>query len=268
MKIFVVASIILISTTFSTPLIAADDENYWMKNNRRSIAVGVFYVEEDTELRISSDALGRGTDVDFQDDLGLDEDDEAVRVIGHYRFSPRHRINFGFFDLSSDATSTVLRDIQFDESVFPAGTTVKSELGFTYIEILYTYSFFQNDVIDLGVSTGLNIYEFESSLKAPALRLKEEGDGTAPFPVFGLRFLWNFSPKVGLGASLDYFEIDESSVEGQVIDVIVALDHQTWTNAGLGIAYNDVSLDAEDKDDDDELDWDYDGFIAYARFRF
>ncbi|MDH3672372.1 MAG: hypothetical protein OES46_14625 [Gammaproteobacteria bacterium] len=235
MKIFVVAAIVLISVTLSPSLLAADDENRWMKNNRRTIGVGVFYVEEDTELRISSDLLGAGTNVDFQDDLGLDEDDQAIRVAGHYRFKPRHRINFGFFDLSSDATATVSRNIQFDESVFPAGATVNSELGFSYVEILYTYSFFQNDAIDLGVSTGLNIYEFESTLEAPALAIKEEGDGTAPFPVFGVRALWNFGRKLGLGASLDYFEIDEGDVEGQVIDILVALDHQTWTNAGLGL---------------------------------
>jgi len=267
-KIFVLGSIILISAALSPPLLAADEENLWMKKNRRSIAVGVFFVEEDTEVRLSSDILGPGSLVDFQDDLGLDENDEAVRVAGHYRFNPRHRINFGLFDLSSDATQTVVRDIQFDDSFFPVGTTVNSELGFTFINILYTYSFFQTDTIDLGVSTGLNIYEFETSLEAPALAIEEDGDGTAPFPVFGLRFLWNFKPKLSLGASLDYFEINEGDIEGQVIDILVALDHQTWTYVALGIAYNDVSLEAENKEEGDELDWDYDGFFGYARFRF
>ncbi|TDJ71739.1 MAG: hypothetical protein E2O38_06925 [Proteobacteria bacterium] len=69
-------------------------------------------------------------------------------------------------------------------------------------------------------------------------------------------------------ASLDYFEIDEGDVEGQVIDILIGLEHQTWTNVGLGIGYNDVSLEAENKEDQDELDWKYDGFFGYARFRF
>jgi hypothetical protein len=75
-------------------------------------------------------------------------------------------------------------------------------------------------------------------------------------------------PKWGFGASFDYFEIDESDVEGQVIDILIGVEHQTWKNAGLGFGYNDVSIDAEDKEDKDELDWDYDGFFAYVRFSY
>ncbi len=268
MKVLVVGSIILISATLSTPLLAADKENVWMKTDRRSIGIGMFFLEEDTEVRVSSDLLGRGTLVDFQDDLGLDEDDEAVRLVGHYRFKPRHRINFGYFRISSDATKTVLRDIIFDDEIFTTGTTVDSELGFTFTQILYTYSFFQNNTIDLGVSTGVNIYEFDSSLTAPSTGIEQDGDGTAPFPVFGLRLLWNFKPKLSLAASLDYFEINEGDIEGEVIDLLVGLDHQTWTNAGLGLGYNEVSIDAENTEEGDELDWDYDGFFGYARFRF
>ncbi len=43
-KIFVVASIILISATLSTPLLAADQENVWMKTDRISIGAGVFFI--------------------------------------------------------------------------------------------------------------------------------------------------------------------------------------------------------------------------------
>ena len=63
-------------------------------------------------------------------------------------------------------------------------------------------------------------------------------------------------------------QVHEGDVEGQAIDVLVGLEHQTWTNVALGIGYNDVSLEAENKKDRDELDCDYDGFSGYARFRF
>ncbi len=133
---------------------AAETDNVWMKTDRGSIGIGAFFVEEDTEVRLSSDTLGTGTKFSFQDDLGLDEDDEAVRLAGYYRFKPRHRIEFSYFKISRDGRATVLRDIIFDDEV------------------------------------------------------------------------------------------------------------------ALGIGYNDVSLEAEDKKDQDELDWDYDGVFGYARLRF
>jgi len=251
----------------SLPLQAA--ESVWMKNNRGSIGIGVFFVKEDTDVRFSSDALGgAGTRFSFQDDLGLEEDDDAARLVGHYRFKPRHRINFGYFKLSRDATTVLARDIIFEDKIFNAGTAVKSRLDFTVLKALYTYSFFQNTKMDLGVSTGVHIYQFKSKLESATGGLRRDSDGTAPFPVVGLRFQWRFKPKLGFGASIDYFEIDKKDTEGRVIDILLALEHQTWKNASLGIGYNIVALEAEKKDDNDRFDWDYDGFFLYVRFNF
>ncbi|MFQ5544678.1 MAG: hypothetical protein ACE5FE_01750 [Acidiferrobacterales bacterium] len=267
MKAFALGSIILIGATLSFSALAADDENYWMKTDRFSLAFGIFFVEEDTEITLSGD-LGPGTPIDFQDDLGFDADEEVVRFAGHYRFKPRHRINFGYWDLSRDSDAVLLNDIIFDDTFFPAGTTVESELGFTNISILYTYSFYQTPKLDLGVSTGFQIYEFDSTIEAPAIAVEEEGDGTAPFPVVGLRVRQVFSPKWSWGLSYDYFDVESGDTEGQVIDIVISVDHRTWKNVGLGIGYNDVSIDAEDQEGGDEIDWDYDGFFGYVRAYF
>lgn len=239
-----------------------------METDRGSIGVGAFFIEESTEVRLSSDTLGTGTLINFQDDLGFDEDEEVARIAGHYRFKPRHRINFSYFDLSNAATTTLLRDIQFEDTIFTAGSAVRTELDFKVLNVLYTYSFLQKPKLELGVSAGVNVYDFDSSITAPQTQTREEGDGTASLPVVGVRIRYAFKPKFLFGASFDYFEIDKSNVEGQVIDILVGVEHQTWKNAGLGLGYNDVSLEAEDKEDEDEIDWEYDGFFAYVRFDF
>ena len=107
-----------------------------------------------------------------------------------------------------------------------------------------------------------------SPLVAPQTQTKEEGDGTAPFPAVGMRVAWAFKPKWILRASFDWFEIDESDVEGDVLDILVAVEHQTFEKVGLGLGYNEVDIEAEQIEDQDELDWEYDGFFGYARFNF
>jgi hypothetical protein len=160
----------------------------------------------------------------------------------------------------------VTKDIIFDETLFPKGSKVETDLDFSVMNILYTYSFYQTPNIDLGVSSGVNIYDFDSDIKAPEKGLDEGGDGTAPFPVVGLRVRHNFKPKWNWGASFDYFEIDEGDVEGQVIDILIGVEYEAWKKVSLGFAWNDVSIDAEDTEDNDELDWDYDGYFWYVRY--
>ena len=186
-KTSVTCWIILIVAMLSLPVGAAETDNVWMKTDRGSIAFGAFFVEEETEIRVSSDTLGEGTLISFEDDLGLDEDEEVVRLGGYYRFKPRHRIEFSYFKISRDGNATVLRDIQIDDTIFPAGSKVRTELDFTVFKTAYVYSFYQTPKLELGVSTALTIYEFDSDVLAPLTRTQEDGDGTAPFPTFGLR---------------------------------------------------------------------------------
>ncbi len=267
-KTSVTCWIILTVAMLSLPVGAAETDNVWMKTDRGSIAFGAFFVEEETEIRVSSDTLGEGTLISFEDDLGLDEDEEVVRLGGYYRFKPRHRIEFNYFKISRDGKATILRDIQIDDTIFPAGSKVRTELDFTVFKTAYVYSFYQTPKLELGVSTALTIYEFDSDVLSPLTRTQEDGDGTAPFPTFGLRVKWPFKPKWTFGASWDYFEIDESDVEGQVIDILIGVEYQAWQKVGLGLGYNDVHIEAEDKEDKDELDWKYDGFFSYARYTF
>lgn len=267
-KRLAICSSSLIAATLSFSVVAADNKNFWMQKDRFNLNVGGFISNSNTEARLSSDILGVGTLIDFEDDLGLEEDETVARIDGHYRFKPRHRIDFSWFDLSRDGRETLLRDIQYEDTIFTAGTAVDSELGFTVIKVVYTYSFFQKEKIDLGVSTGLYVYDFESEIVAPETRTKEESDGTAPFPTFGLRVTWAFKPELFFRAHLDYFDIDRSDVEGEVIDILVALEHQTWKNVGLGIGYNDVDAEGEDKEDRDEVKLEYDGLLLYAKIYF
>ncbi len=258
----------LIAAIFALPALAQDADNVWMKTDRGSIAAGIFFVDQSTELKLSSDILGEGTKISFEDDLGLDEDEEVVRIGGYYRFKPRHRIEFSYFNITRDGTATLLRDIQIEDTVFPAGSQVRSELDFTVFKSTYVYSFYQTPKLELGVTTSLTIYDFDSNIVSPTTKTQEDGDGTAPFPTFGLRVKWPFKPKWMFVAIYDYFEIDESDVEGQVIDILVGVEYQAWEKVGLGLGYNDVSIDVEDTEDKDELDWEYDGFFGYARYTF
>ena len=63
--------------------------------------------------------LGLGTEIDLEDDLDLNEDVSSYRIDAEWRFFDRHRLNFSFFDLSRDATSTLTKAITIPEPTLP-----------------------------------------------------------------------------------------------------------------------------------------------------
>jgi len=86
---------------------------------------GIVYMKSD--VRIGSQSTG--ISVNLEDALGLDTNMVVLRAEGIARLgdSRRHRLDFGYFDLSRSGTKTLGRDITIGDTVYPTGTTVDTE---------------------------------------------------------------------------------------------------------------------------------------------
>ena len=71
-----------------------------------TISLGGFLLSTDTELRV--DGATRGTEIDTERDLGL-EDSDRFRLDAYWRMTPRQKIRLMYFDTSQEATKTLER---------------------------------------------------------------------------------------------------------------------------------------------------------------
>ncbi len=254
----------LIAALVSLPVFAQQDKSFWMETDRAALNVGGFVAEFQTDIRSSSDLLGLGTKLSLEDDLGLEGSRNLARIDGYYRFSARHRIDYGWLDISRDGVTRTKQDIDFGDLAIPAGSRVESEFGFVIIKVAYSNSFFLGRKMELGWSVGMIGLDVDGKIDAGVIG-QEDGDGFAPFPVFGFRLNRVFGPKLVFRASIEYFEINEGDVDGRVIDALIALEHKTWKKVGLGVGYNSVDFEAENTDDNDEFRLEYKGLLLYAK---
>ena len=252
----------------SLPVFAQQDESFWMDADRASVNIGGFAADFKTDLRLSSDALGVGTKISLEDDLGMDSERFLARIDGYYRFSRRHRIDYGLLDIDRHGSTRVQRDINVGDLVIPVNVLVESDFRMTVLKVAYTYSFFQNRTVDLGVSAGMIGLDVDANIDAGVAIGTEDAEGFAPYPVFGLRLGYAFSRKLFLKASIEYFEISSGDVEARAIDGLIALEHKTWKNVGLGGGYNVVDLEGEDTKDKDEAQLKYEGLLVYMKVYF
>ena len=76
---------------------------------RSAITFGVFVTDRQSATRLNSDR-GDGTNIDLEDDLGLESSQSVGRLGAHWWLdeAQRHRLDIGVFDLSRTA-STQLR---------------------------------------------------------------------------------------------------------------------------------------------------------------
>jgi hypothetical protein len=239
-------------------------------DDRFSISLGAFITDRDTDTQLNSATLGAGTNIDFESDLGLDASDTVVRLDGHYRFAQKHRANFSVFDLSRDSSAAIQRDIQYGDEIFLLDTVVNANFDLRIYKLTYTYSVMQRDRGYLGVSIGAHIADSTIGLSEQSLGQAEISSITAPLPVLGLRGAYEFTDRLTLIASGEFFVVEFDNVDGSLVDLYLGLDYQIIEHLAFGLGYNrvDFDVDATKSDFSGSLDWRYSGALLFLKFDF
>ena len=242
------------------------------------VALGTFVITSEPDIKLNGDT-GSGESVDFDDALGGGES-QRIRLDSFWRFgdSGRHKVKAILFDMSRDNSRTFDRDIEWGDVVYPVDAQIDVEFDFTVIEVAYEYAFLKRDTYELAGSIGLHYTDMSASLRARA----ESSGGTldedisnsasvaAPLPVIGLRGIWDLSHNVWLDASAQFFALSIDDIDGNLQDYRVLVTWQPKKWLGIGLGYNQFSVDVDvDKDDfNGSLDWTYRGPMIFYSASF
>lgn len=196
---------------------------------------------------------GLGVDIDVEELLGLDSSSSVFRVGALWRFTEnrRHRFDFSWFSLNRDGSRQILQDIVIEEKdgneiPINAGSTVDAFFDLDIYQLAYSYSFLQDDRLDLAVQIGAYIMPIDVGLSV-AGAIGEEGSArfTAPLPVLGLRMDVALTPRwfIRTGAQAFYLEYDNFA--GSILKVNAALEYNPWDHVGIGLGFDTMRIKVE-----------------------
>ena len=234
---------------------------------RASFAIGAFITDRRSQARLDSDT-DPGSDIDLENELGLEESSTVARVGGYYWMNPRHRLDFSVFDLSRDASRQIDETIEFGDEVFNIDTVVESTSDLTIWKVDYTYAVINRDRGFLGLTGGLYIADTSLTLREQTLGTFESEDLTAPLPVVGFRGDWAITDRFTLRGAVQWFSIETDDVDGSLRDLYLGVDYGFNQRMAIGLAYNEVAMNvgaSEEGGFEGALDWGYDGFLLYYK---
>jgi hypothetical protein len=249
----------------------------WEKFN---VNLGYFVSNSETELSIGA---GLGITVNVEDLLGLDTTTNVFRADGSWRFTDnrRHRLDLTWFAFRRDGFRTVGQDFTIEDKEgnkieIPAGSQVTSNLDIDIFRGGYSYSFFQDDRMDLAFSVGLYVMPIEIELNAFGLiNVNRSESFTAPLPTLGLRADFAITPKWFLRTNFEIFYIEIGEFTGRLYESKVAVEYIPWKHLGFGLATDVFNFymeaDGEDYPGIDfkgDLDFKYTGLLLYAKMPF
>ena len=237
-------------------------------DERAGIMVGAFITNRQSSTRFDSNS-GDGTDIDMEDDLGLDSSTNVARLGGYVWLGRRSRLDGAYFDLSRSASIPIQETINFGDQTFQINTVLNTQSDLTIIKADYTFAALIKDRGWLGVTAGLYIAQTGFALSQPALGRAESEDVTAPLPLLGLRGDYAINERITLRGAAQWFGYSTDELGGHLTDLYVGADYGFGKRMAVGLAYDRVSMNigAEEASGfNGRIDWGYDGFLLYFKY--
>ena len=239
------------------------------------LSAGWFPTSFNSSARLSAEDIV-GTDVDLENDLGLDTRAQNFRIEGLWRFRPKHSLEFGYTSWRRTAEHEIDRDIEWGENHFDAGAEIRAVNNAQFIKIAYHYSFIRTDRTELAATAGVDMVWNKTSLEGEGTItgsggqevsgfISEDYNYIAPAPVFGLSYGYMVRPDTLLRASAEYFQATFEDTTGKILDVRGSADYYFSPRYGAGLGYNWVGYKVERERFDGT--YDFSGPILYFSYR-
>ncbi len=280
MKRFILTMLICLMLSVTTsPVMGTEAEQQKDPWNKYAITLGAFISKLDTSVRVGS---GFGLDLDAEEFLDMESSNTVFRVSGLWRFTDnkRHRLDLSWFAFYRSGSTTVLEDFEIEDkdgNIIPiaAGTEVDSVLNIDIFQLAYSYSFLQDDRIDLAALFGFYIMPIYIGVEVSGLAAEGTLDLTAPLPTVGLRMDIILTPKWFFRSGTQIFYLEYQSFTGSILAMNGAVEYRPWDrfSFGLGIDSFTLRIEGEGKDYPSmdlrgNVEFNYVGLQLYTRIFF
>jgi len=196
-------------------------------------------------VAVGGPVLGVGTSVDFTNTLGGDTSTDAFRVDGLYRFNDRHAVGFSWYRVGLSGEKSLNQDIQINDQIINAGATTQTGLSFNTYRLLYNYSFYRNDKVELGISPGLYVMKTNFNFAGQGTINGASGETTVineqitlPLPSIGLIANYNITSKLQAQTRFDFFYLSIGQYTGEMFEFYAGLEYRLFQHFAMGAAYD------------------------------
>ena len=248
---------------------------------RFSLNLGANFATNNTSVRLGTPGLA--VSVNPEELLGLETRSASFKVDGYWRFRPRrkHRLDFSWFSTrrSGENVLGIQNSIEIGGITLEPGASVKTNFDVDIFQVGYSYSFFQDDRLDLAVGVGAFImpisFDLEVQNPGAATLAGTSESVTAPLPVFNLRADVAITPKWFLRTKAQFFYLEIGDFRGAIVDTLLAVEYMAFRNVGFGLNVENINIAVEAQGNDypnidfvGRFDYEYLGSMLYVKFYF
>ena len=218
--------------------------------DRLRLEVNLLGASASTKLRVDESPTLPGTEINAEDDLGLDDFQLLPQVELTLLPGERHLIRLSRFAIDRSAATHLEKNISFDDQDYLVGERVDSILNLTMFGLTYGYRFIVAPRGEISASFGIQIADVEANAVVRSRVVRESESGVAPLPLLGLEGRYDFSPRWSMEARVQYLTVNETDVDGSILDARLGVTWRMNPYLLFGLGYRTFQIDVNSADED------------------
>lgn len=249
-------------------------------SDRFQFDVGYFRIGADTILRYDGPQGDLG-DVDFEEDLGLEEDASTLWLDTTFRLGRRHQLKLSYTALTRDRAGLNLdRSFTWGGKTYAAGLDVTATADTDILGGYYRFAVVRTDRFEIGPALGVGYLWLNAGIRAtgslggiggiPGVAIDESaGVGSVTGAVGGYTNTW-LTNRLALRADYLYIRVSPEGSEASVNDWRAGADYYFTRHIGAGVQYKLYRYSYQRGAFEGELGGDitYSGVQVFASFLF
>ena len=228
-------------------------------------------------IRLDSEYLGEGTELHFEDDLGLSGGEVIPSLSFEWQVGRRHRLGVRWQDIDRGSTAQALTEIHWGDEIIPIEANIGLAFDITTYAVDYTYYPWIKERWAGGFGIGFRVLDITTVLVVEEIELDEQVNVSAPIPYINFEYRRMLGEHWRMKAGLGWLDLTIGDISGSQYIGRLAFEYITDRRWGFGAAINlstiNVDWDAlaggEDQVDlSGHVNLDINDFSLYVRIRF
>ena len=228
-------------------------------------------------IRLDSEGLGEGTELHFEDDLGLSGGEVIPSLSFEWQVGRRHRLGVRWQDIDRSSTAQALTEIHWGDEIIPIEANIGLAFDITTYAVDYTYYPWIKERWAGGFGIGFRVLDITTVLVVEEIELDEQVNVSAPIPYINFEYRRMLGEHWRMKAGLGWLDLTIGDISGSQYIGRLAFEYITDRRWGFGAAINlstiNVDWDAlaggEDQVDlSGHVNLDINDFSLYVRIRF
>lgn len=241
-------------------------------------SIGGFLVDLNTSAAVGGTA-GIGSVIRLEEILGLDENQQILRLGFRWDFARQHSIGLTWFSISRASSGFFEESVDFVDLTFVGYYDSKFDVD--YYGLDYRYSLINNNRVNAGFSFGISTFDFSVAMEGDAYLIGDvptnpiieyhvaTADIIAPVPAIGMFIEYAVTRKLIVSSKVQYINLSVSDYDGRFMDLELTFDWFFTRHFGIGggVASTDITV-AYNGDDPYRIDYRYSGVLFHLRGSF